>query len=57
MVADVRTLETALGSGEKRPSESEAQRKHRFRRGIYDPETFLPSRDGRGIWLRPVPPA
>ena len=56
MVADVRTLETALGSGEKRPSESEAQRKHRFRRGIYDPETFLPSKDGTGIWLRPVPP-
>jgi N,N'-diacetyllegionaminate synthase len=51
MVSQVRTLETALGTGEKTPTSSEMKRQDRFRRGIYDPVTLRPALEG--IWLRP----
>lgn len=51
MVGQVRNLEAALGTGAKEPTPSEQSRQHRFRRGVYDPETFKPAKDG--IWLRP----
>lgn len=41
----------ALGSAEKAPAPSEAPRRARLRRGIYDVETGQPARSG--IWLRP----
>lgn len=51
LTTSVRNLELALGTGEKVPTPSEASRQHRYRRGIYDPETFKPAAEG--IWLRP----
>lgn len=54
MVAQVRTLEQALGSGSKEPSPSELQRRHRFRRGAYDSKTFKNAeQESSAIWLRP----
>ena len=41
----------ALGSAEKAPAPSEAPRRERLRRGIYDRDTFKPAR--QGVWLRP----
>ena len=51
LAQSLRDLEAALGDGVKRPMPSEAPRRPRLRRGIYDPETFRPADDG--IWLRP----
>jgi sialic acid synthase SpsE len=53
MVTRVRLLEQALGTGEKNPTESEAAKQHRIRRGVYDRSTFEPSKADDGIWLRP----
>lgn len=47
----LKEVSEALGSAEKAPAPSEAPRRGRLRRGIYDTETYLPSKDG--IWLRP----
>jgi len=41
----------ALGSAEKAPTPSEAPRRNRLRRGIYDRETGQPAH--AGVWLRP----
>ena len=51
LVQAMREVEEALGSAEKKPSESEAPRRARLRRGVYDPKTFLPA--AQGVWLRP----
>lgn len=57
MVAQVRALELALGSGLKEPSRSELDRRHRFRRGIYDSNSFEnPAEGSSTIWLRPQIP-
>lgn len=53
MVKQVRLLEKALGTGEKVPSLDELKRQHRFRRGVYDPETLEPVEGQEGLWLRP----
>ncbi|MBW1793743.1 MAG: N-acetylneuraminate synthase family protein [Deltaproteobacteria bacterium] len=53
MVRQVRLLEQTLGTGEKVPTEAELAKQHRIRRGIYDPVTYEPSDDPKGIWLRP----
>ena len=52
MVKQVRLLEKALGTGEKVPSSDELKRQHRFRRGVYDPETLEPVDGKEGLWLR-----
>ncbi|MEO1039646.1 MAG: N-acetylneuraminate synthase family protein [Pseudomonadota bacterium] len=51
LVIAMRQLEAALGDGEKAPAPSEAHRRARLRRGVYDPVSFLPAKDG--VWLRP----
>lgn len=53
MVRQIRTLERALGDGNKAPTGAEAAKQHRIRRGTYDPVTFEPKIVGDGIWLRP----
>lgn len=53
MVKQIRLLEKALGAGEKVPSLDELKRQHRFRRGVYDPETLEPVDGQVGLWLRP----
>jgi len=53
MVKQIRLLEKALGTGEKVPSPDELKRQHRFRRGVYDPETLEPVDGQEGLWLRP----
>ncbi len=53
MVGTIRSLEGALGSGEKTPSPSERLKQRRMRRGRYDPETFERTDAEEGIWLRP----
>lgn len=53
MVKQIRLLEKALGTGEKVPSLDELKRQHRFRRGVYDPETLEPVDGQEGLWLRP----
>ena len=53
MVRQVRNLESALGTGEKVPADSEAAKQHRMRRGVYDPDTLEPVRGESGLWLRP----
>lgn len=53
LITQIRLLETALGNGEKVPSESEKLRLHRFRRGIYDNTNYKPIKETNGIWLRP----
>ena len=53
MVQQIRLLEQALGDGEKAPTEAELDKRHRMRRGIYDPVTFEPIDDPGGLWLRP----
>ncbi len=53
MVEQIRLLEQALGTGEKVPTEAELAKQHRIRRGAYDPATFEPVADRKGIWLRP----
>ena len=53
MIKQVRLLEQALGTGEKIPTQTEAQKQHRMRRGIYDPVTFKGAGGTTGIWLRP----
>jgi sialic acid synthase SpsE len=55
MARQVRCLEEALGTGKKEPTPSEKAKQHRMRRGVYDPATFAPTDDPRGIWLRPAP--
>lgn len=53
MVTDVLNLKRALGTGIKKPSADEKARQHRYRRGIYDPDSFEPTSSENGIWLRP----
>lgn len=53
MIDRLRLLEKALGTGEKIPTPTEVAKKHRMRRGIYDPATKLPAEGIDGIWLRP----
>jgi sialic acid synthase SpsE len=53
MISDVRKLEKALGKGDKKPSKDEKDWQHRYRRGIYDPMTYEPTKSNQGIWLRP----
>ena len=54
LVTQVRALELALGSGLKEPSPSEYERRHRFRRGMYDRKTLKRATDSSSaIWLRP----
>lgn len=55
MIAQLRTLEVALGDGNKLPVQSELEKQYRLRRGVYDPSTLFPAADGKGIWLRPQP--
>lgn len=55
MIAQLRTLEAALGDGNKLPVQSELEKQYRLRRGVYDPSTLYPAADGKGIWLRPQP--
>lgn len=55
MIAQLRTLEVALGDGNKLPVQSELEKQYRLRRGVYDPSTLYPAADGKGIWLRPQP--
>ncbi len=49
----IRLLEKALGTGEKIPTASELAKKHRMRRGVYDPVTRMPAGSNEGLWLRP----
>jgi N,N'-diacetyllegionaminate synthase len=53
MVDQIRVLEIAIGNGEKKPSDSEAERQYRMRRGIYDSVTQKPVEGENGVWLRP----
>lgn len=53
MIARIRLLEQALGSGEKVPTATEVAKQHRLRRGVYDPETREARTDEQGLWLRP----
>ena len=53
MATQVGRLEQALGSGKKEPTPSELERRHRFRRGVYDPVTLEPVEGDEGLWLRP----
>jgi len=53
MVNEVRILEQALGTGEKKPNTTELTKQHLIRRGIYDPRTFSPTFGPEGLWLRP----
>jgi sialic acid synthase SpsE len=54
MVAQVRHLEKALGSGCKKPSTEEIPRVKRIRRGLYNRDTGEPTDDPENaIWLRP----
>ena len=53
MVAQIRLMEKALGSGEKVPTKDEQVRQHRIRRGIYDPKTKEPIDGPEGLYLRP----
>jgi len=53
MIRQIRTLETALGDGIKAPTEDELERRHRFRRGVYEKTTMEPVTGTKGIWLRP----
>ena len=51
MVQDVNHIRLAMGSGEKCPTMAEMEKQFRMRRGIYDPVTFLPAKEG--VYLRP----
>jgi N,N'-diacetyllegionaminate synthase len=53
MVQQVRLLEQALGTGEKAPTDAELAKRHRMRRGSYDPVTLEPTDDPGALWLRP----
>jgi N,N'-diacetyllegionaminate synthase len=53
MVAAIRDLELALGSGEKVPVAREVEKQHRMRRGRYRPGSLVPVDDEPAIWLRP----
>ena len=53
LVKQVRLAEQALGNGEKAPTETEAAKQHRLRRGVYDPVSFEPTDRPNGVWLRP----
>jgi len=53
LARDLAALSAALGDGEKRPAASEINRRNNLRRGIYDPDTGLPSDAANGVWLRP----
>ena len=53
MVERVRLLERMLGTGQKIPTETEAGKQHRMRRGTYDLATGVPSRSPDAVWLRP----
>ena len=57
MTQQAQTALQALGTLEKKPSPSETERLHRFRRGVYDPQTYKPVPEGTegAIWLRPDP--
>lgn len=55
MIVQLRNLETALGDGVKVPMGAELEKQYRLRRGIYDPSTLYPAKDGQGLWLRPLP--
>lgn len=53
MVSQIRTLESALGNGNKQPSNEEQAKQWRIRRGPYDPVTKEPSDQDNAVWLRP----
>ncbi|WP_417485460.1 N-acetylneuraminate synthase family protein [Maricaulis salignorans] len=53
LARDLAALATALGDGEKRPAASEINRRNNLRRGVYDPDTGLPTDAANGVWLRP----
>jgi N,N'-diacetyllegionaminate synthase len=53
MIGQVRLLERALGTGEKVPTDAELAKRHRIRRGLYDPVTLEPTDDPKALWLRP----
>jgi N,N'-diacetyllegionaminate synthase len=53
MVRQIRFLEEAMGTGDKKPTESEQAKQHRMRRGVYNPVTLEPTDDPTGVWLRP----
>ncbi len=55
MITQLRKLEVALGDGSKLPVQAELEKQYRLRRGVYDPATLYPAKDGQGIWLRPQP--
>lgn len=56
MVRQVRCVESALGTGIKKPAESEQLKQYRMRRGVYDPKTFDAVDGDSGLWLRPQHP-
>ena len=53
MIMQIRSLEQAMGTGNKIPTEGERTKQHRLRRGIYNPITYEPTDDQNGLWLRP----
>lgn len=53
MANQIRLLELVLGNGEKVPTKDELARQHRLRRGVYNPRTYEPIDENKGIWLRP----
>lgn len=53
LAQDLAALATTLGDGEKRPAASEINRRNNLRRGVYDPDTGLPTDAANGVWLRP----
>jgi N,N'-diacetyllegionaminate synthase len=53
LARDLAALATALGDGVKRPAASEINRRNNLRRGVYDPDTGLPTDAANGVWLRP----
>lgn len=53
LARDIAALSVAMGDGEKRPAASEINRRNNLRRGVYDPDTGLPTDAANGVWLRP----
>jgi N,N'-diacetyllegionaminate synthase len=51
MIDQILLLQLALGTGEKIPSEDELSRQHRFRRGVYEKNSYRPIKGHQGIWL------
>jgi len=53
MIQQIRSLEQAMGTGKKIPTEDEQAKQYRIRRGVYNATTYEPITEQSGLWLRP----